>query len=318
MPSLPSSSPSLPLPLSARAELYTQLATLENAGLPTMKAIGMIALSDGLQPRLAAAKKLLARHGDIAMVGERSGLFTKLDARLIRAALNAGSPGRMYQRLADVYTQRAAQAATVKSRLILPAFILLAALCISPLPGLVTGAVGIGGYAWQIARPLLLIALVVVLARQFHPQLPVFKALHARRCQRDFFESLALMLEAGISMLDALPAALETIDAPEMRREFAGIAPQIVKGATLAQALNKLPNLRNDHLVSFVQTGENSGTLPEMLFRHVAIETESINGTYAQLAIWAPRFIYALVMLWIAYGLVNGPGIAPQLPAELR
>ena len=307
-----------PLPLRIRAELFTQLATLENAGLPALKAFSMIELAGNAQPRLEAARQRLAQRGDIALAGESSGLFTKLDARLIRAAILAGSPGRMYQRLAGVYTQRAAQAASVKSRLALPAFILLLALFIGPLPSLVTGAIGAGGYVWQIVRPLLLIALAVAIVRQFHGQLPIFKALNAKRNQRDFFESLALLLEAGISMLEALPAALATIDAPEMRREFAGIAPQIVNGATLAQALKKLPKLRNDHLVSFVQTGENSGTLPEMLFRHTAIETESINGTYEQLAIWAPRIIYALVVLWIAYGLVTGPGIAAQLPPELR
>ena len=307
-----------PLSLRIRAELFSQLATLENAGLPAVKAFNMIEFADSAQLRLVAARQRLAQRGDIALAGESSGLFTKLDARLIRAATLAGSPGRMYQRLAEVYTQRAALAAAVKSRLALPAFMLLLALLIGPLPSLVTGAIGAGGYIWQIVRPLLLIALAVIIVRQFHGQLPIFKALNAKRNQRDFFESLALMLEAGISMLDALPAALATIDAPEMRREFAGIAPQIVNGATLAQALKKLPKLRNGHLVSFVQTGENSGTLPEMLFRHTAIETESINGTYAQLAIWAPRFIYLLVTLWIAYGLLTGPGIAPQLPAELR
>ena len=313
-----SSSPHSPLPLRTRAELYTQLATLENAGLPAAKAFSMLDLDRAAQPRIEQAQKLLARRSDPAAAGEASGLFTKLDARLIRAALNAGSPGRMYQRLANVYTQRAAQAATVKSRLMLPAFILLAALFISPLPGLVSGALGIGGYLWHVLRPLLAIMVMLFVGRLLLPYLPVFGTLQARRNRRDYFESLALMLEAGISMLDALPAALETIDDTKIKREFSRIAPQITRGATLAQAIATLPAFGNEHLVSFVQTGESSGTLPEMLLRHTALETDLINGAYEQLAVWAPRLIYMLVALWVAYGLISGPGVAPQLPAELR
>ena len=307
-----------PLSLHTRAELYTQLAALENAGLPALKAFATIKLARDVQPRLVQVQALLARRGDIALAGERSGLFTKLDARLIQVALNAGSPGRMYQRLADVYTLRAAQAATVKSRLMLPAFILLAALFIGPLPSLVNGAIGLGGYVWQVVRPLLAIAALYFIGCQLQARLPVLSALQARRKQRDFFESLALMLEAGISMLEALPAALETIDDEKMRGEFAGIAPQVAKGATLAQALARQPDLRSGHLVSFVETGESSGTLPEMLFRHTALETDSINGAYEQLAVWAPRFIYGLVVLWMTYSLISGSGVASQMPVELR
>ncbi len=306
-----------PLPLRIRADLFTQLAALENAGLPAARAFGMLELGKAAAPRIAQMQKLLAQRGDIAGAGASSGLFNKLDARLIRAATLAGSPGAMYRRLAEVYTQRAAQAATVKSRMTLPAFMLLASLFIGPLPGFATGAFGIGVYLWKILRPLLLIGVVVLLAKPLLPSLPPFNKIIARRNRRDFLESLALMLEAGISMLDALPAALDTIEDEKIKREFARIAPQVSKGATLAQALATLPQ-QDDHLVSFVQTGESSGTLPEMLLRYITLETEAINGFYEQLAVWAPRAVYAIVALWIAYSLLSGPGVGTVMPAELR
>jgi len=43
-----------------------------------------------------------------------------------------------------------------------------------------------------------------------------------------------------------------------------------------------------------------SGTLPEMLLRHTAMETDAIDADFAQLAQWAPRIIYALIVLGIA------------------
>ncbi len=304
-----------PLSLRTRADLFTQLAALENAGLPAARAFAMLELGSAVAPRIAQMQKLLAQRGDIAGAGASCGLFNKLDARLIRAATLAGSPGAMYRRLADVYTQRAAQAATIKSRMMLPAFMLLASLLIGPLPGLVNGS--IGAYLWKVLRPLLLIGFLVLVAKPLLPSLPPFKGMMARRNRRDFLESLALMLEAGISMLDALPAALDTIDDESIKREFARIAPQVSKGATLAQALATLPQ-QDDHLVSFVQTGESSGTLPEMLLRYITMETEAINGFYEQLAVWAPRAVYAMVALWMAYSLLSGPGVGAVMPAELR
>ena len=67
--------------------------------------------------------------------------------------------------------------------------------------------------------------------------LPVVGKLIVRQNARDFLESLALMLEAGISMLDALPLALDTIEEPSIKREFARIAPRVAAGATLSQAI---------------------------------------------------------------------------------
>ena len=47
-------------------------------------------------------------------------------------------------------------------------------------------------------------------------------------------------------------------------------------------------------------------------------KTAAIEQFYAQLAVWAPRLVYALVVVWMASGLLSGPGIGTQLPEELR
>lgn len=52
-------------------------------------------------------RRFAAKGADPSTAGEKSRAFTKLEARLIRAASNAGSPARMYRRLADLYTTRA-------------------------------------------------------------------------------------------------------------------------------------------------------------------------------------------------------------------
>ena len=150
-------SPHKPLPYRLRAELYIQLAQMEVAGLPFAKAFALLEVAPPAKSRLVEMKKLTSRGVDPAKAGERSGLFTKLEASLIHAALSAGSPAVMYRRLADFYTQRSLQLATMKSRLLMPALVLVLALFIQPLPALVSGAISAGGYVLQVIKPIIVL-----------------------------------------------------------------------------------------------------------------------------------------------------------------
>lgn len=195
-----------------------------------------------------------AREIDPATAGETSGLFTKFDACLVHAALRAGSPVAVYRRPGEFYLKRALQMSAIRSRLLMPLLVLLLALRIQPLRALIGGTISSGAYLAHTAAPhrvgrFFYAALVVeVRARpicRFAAADPAF-ALSALRPADDapqpprFFESLALLLEAGVSMLDALSAALATVEIGAIRRDLARIAPRIEKGAGLAGALADL------------------------------------------------------------------------------
>ncbi len=321
------------LPYGVRADLFAQLAQMESAGLPALKAFELLKLQGPAQARVVAARRLLARGGDPAFAGERSGLFTRLEARLVKAALNAGSPASTYRRLAAHHATRAAQLAAMRSRMMLPGFMLVAALFIAPLPQLAAGTLGAGRYLWHIVSTLLAVAGLAyaiaalprwVRSRSDDPsadaallRIPLFGPMRARRNARDFFASLALLLEAGVSMLDALPAAIDTIENRSLREQFRSIAARIEDGATFAQALAGLDYPGSEQAEGFVRTGEASGTLPEMLARHAELETATLDRFAQRAAEWAPRIAYALVAGWIAYGLLSGPGVMPVVPKDL-
>ncbi len=325
-----------PLPYQIRADLFSHLAAMEKSGLPPDKAYGLLRLPGVAQTRLLALRKLLVRGADPASAGLRSGLFTPLEAALLRAALDAGSPAPTYKRLADNYTLKASQLAQIKARMAKPALMLTAALLIGPLPQLAAGTLGSGGYLWHVLRPLLLIGLLGMAALRApvwflagHPgplrsalerlmlTLPLFGPMHVRRNARDFFESLALLIDAGMPMFEALPTALATINNSLLREQFASLLPAMRHGATLAQALVNLSLIDTERLIAFAQTGEASGTLPEMLLRHVASETERINLFQQQLVEWLPRIAYALVAGWMISQLLVGGG-PPAMPPELQ
>jgi general secretion pathway protein F len=306
------------LPIATRARLFHQLSQMESAGLPVDRAFAVLDLPPAVKVRLTSMRSMMKRL-EFSVAGERSGLFTRLEARLIHAAMSAGSPARVYKRLADFYTTRVMQIGKIKSRLLLPAVIFLLALCLDPLPGLVTGTIGLGAYLGQILRPLLLIGMIGVGLRWWFASsassarlrlTPVFGRLIVRQNLRDYYESLGIMLDAGIAMLDALPIALDTVSDNAIRAELSTITGRVTSGAPLSQAVEAGDDLGSPEsrhqLIEFIASGEASGRLPEMLLRHCEMETAAINNWYEQFAAWAPRLLYGLVMLWMAGNLIGG------------
>lgn len=324
-----------PLSYRTRADLFLHLAALEKAGLPTDKAFAILDTTREAQPRLDTARRLLARRVGIATAGLNSGLFTAIEARLVGAATDAGSPLLTYQRLANRYAARAAQLARIKSRAILPLVTLALALLVQPLPRLVTGALGPGAYLFQAFGPLLLIVLGGALALRLQaaflsgaavpgrawiestlPRLPGFGPMHRRASTRDFTENLALLLQAGLPVLDALPAAQATVNNRLLRRQFGTLLPALQKGATLAQALASLDLPDSGQLIGLVQTGEASGTLPDMLQRYAGEQSAALYQFQDQLSEWLPRLLYGAVAAWMALQILGAPASMPRIDAR--
>ncbi len=332
---MPSVTPG-PLALSERAALFTRLAALEQAGLPTERALATLQLSPGVQARVAQMARHLQQGRDLASAGYQAGLFSALEFSLLQAAQSAGSPARVYQRLASHYEHQATQAKALRSRLLMPAGVLLLALLIQPLPALVGGSLSLLGYLWGVLQPLLVLALLWGLGRQLWQRLqrptrsaqvsalddallrlPLLGEAHARRNARDYFESLGLLLEAGVPMFEALPKATATLTNSRLRRDFLGLQQRVLAGATLAEAILPLEFPGKAQLVGLIRTGEASGSLPATLLGHAARESAALAAFQTQLATWLPRLVYALLVLWMAYGLLSGGGVGPRLPSEL-
>ena len=89
------------LPWPVRAELFSQLATLERAGLSAEHALATINLPTRYQTHLEMMRKALKRGKTIAQAGAQTGVFNSLETALIAAACQAGSPAATYTRLAE-------------------------------------------------------------------------------------------------------------------------------------------------------------------------------------------------------------------------
>lgn len=323
------------LDFATRAQLFGHLAAMENAGVPVERALLSVQLPTRARAALGSLQTQISGGSDIGSAGLRSGLFTPLDGTLLRAAQASGCLAAVYQRLAERYNHRAQQAAAVKSRVLLPAAVLVLALLIQPLPALVGGQLSLVGYLWGVLWPLLVLGALYGLGRGLYlrhqhapagaaspfdgllASLPILGSALLRRNLRDFFDSLGLMLEAGMPMLDALPKACAVIRHAPLRKRFSGVQLAVQRGQSLAQALASVDFPGQGLALGLIRTGEASGTLPASLLSYAGVETQKLDSLTEQLATWLPRVLYAGVMLWMAYGLLTGAGFGPRLPADL-
>jgi general secretion pathway protein F len=106
-----------------------------------------------------------------------------------------------------------------------------------------------------------------------------------------------------------------------IRHQFAQLKPRIERGEPLSQALATVTVLvaldSGARAVEFARTGEQSGTLPEMLLRHVALETAAVDAFYQQAAQWLPRIVYGVIALWMALGILTSGAFVPNVPKDL-
>lgn len=321
-----------PLNPRQRADLYLQLAALEEAGLPYAAAFGMVNLSaPGFAEVARGLQARLKRGTDLATAGEYCGVFSSFDAALLRAALASGHLSQAYRRLAGHYEAQARRIGAVKSRLVLPAAVLVLATFIQPLPDLVLGHVDGLGYLRHILFQLAGYALAAYAGfrlpvwlregflQPFKPhadalwlRVPWFGPMHLRRNLRDFVASLGCLLEAGMAMEDGVKIAMDSIGNHQVHSRFAILPRLILRGSSLAEALQALPFPGGPEAMYFISSGEAAGRLPEMLLRYRDREDEAIASFDTQVAEWVPRVVYAAIAAMMAASILGSGAFMPS------
>ena len=326
-----------PLKFDVRAELFGQLAAMEEAGLPFDQVLDIVHLPPNESARLKATRKCIRSGLGIAESGLRSGLFTPLEASLVRTATLSGSPARTYRLIANQCARRAARLKALKSRLTIPAIMIAVWVILGPVPNLVVGSLTLSGYLaghllpWVGAAVTAYLLIERLRGRQASadsswgipldgvlPFVPLFGPMEVRRNLRTFFDSLALLLEGGVPILEAFPVALDTVRNRALKSQLAQIKPRIEAGTSFGQALAELSLFGRSQTSELIRTGEASGTLPRMLLRYSEAEAAAIDRFDDLVVEWIPRIAYTSTALLIGYGMIHGGAFMPSLPHELR
>jgi type II secretory pathway component PulF len=312
-----------------QADFFARLAALEQAGIPPARAFASLAADAPAreQAALERASRWCERGVDVALSLSRAGLVDDLDTRVLAAAVESGRLQAAYRDLAERHQAADLRVRRIRSKLLLPGFILVLAAFIKPFPAFFAGELDSLGYLRAVFTPLFgivaLLGLLAVLIRRARSRpmgrvllgLPVIGTLVTRRQRTRYLEALAMLFDSGVPLLSALATSASAVAPGPMQAAYRALQAQVEAGATLEQAFTACPYI-SLHTRLLVRSAEQSGTLSDTLNRVARTERESLESFENELATWLPRVAYILVAIWMAVGILAG-GPLTTLPGDL-
>ncbi len=123
-----------------------------------------------------------------------------------------------------------------------------------------------------------------------------------------FANQLAVLLDAGVSMLSALSILYQQTQDARFRKVIAHLQEEINAGATVTKAFSSLPNIFPQLFVSLIRAAEVGGQLPQILrlVSHYLQEQDKVDKKLKS-AIVYPKFVFGffmVVLMGILFGLV--------------
>jgi len=320
---------------SSRAQIYHNLAVMLNAGVPVLQALRTSV--SGLRGRVPrAVRKLGNRAGEgesvAAAMRRHPRAFGPLDPVLIEAAEASGRLPSALENLARWYEFRTRIRRRIASGLILPIVFLHMAAVIGPSPRFFLGQLTTEQYIRAAVTglaifygPAVLILAVVKLTPSRGPLrglldfitlgIPILgKSVYYLALAR-FTRTFHMLTASGVPVTDGMRIATRMCGNAGVRRLLRGGIEAVQQGREISEGFSRrLPG----EFVGIWQTGEQTGTLDraaERLANNMADRAEELFGHFAA---WFPRFVYALVCLYMIYQIyVGASAIVGQLTTAI-
>jgi general secretion pathway protein F len=283
--------------------LFTRLlGSLLESGLPLDDALSAIARQSSEDTLRRVVLDVRARVLEGQTLASAIGQFPRAFPEVYRATVGAGEQTRLLplvlQRVADYLERRQEVQQRVRLAMIYPAVLTVVSLAV--VVGLLTFVVpqivkvfehsaqrlptitvallatsaavkeyGMAALAALLAtgaglRVLLRRPAVRMRRDEWLLRLPVLGGFHREDDAGRFARTLGILLDSGLSMLDALEIAGKSVVNLRLRADLETAAARVREGESLAGALARVPRLPA-LLVHLVASGESAGTLPRML-----------------------------------------------------
>ncbi|MBN2450576.1 MAG: type II secretion system F family protein [Lentisphaeria bacterium] len=307
--------------LKHRVQFYNTVATLEEAGVPPLRAF---------QQRMPgifgpAARDILAllKQGD-TVSGAMSRLprvFSSLEINLVHVGETTGRRATVYQSLRDWFQLVSRLRSILIAGLIYPALVYHVAAVLIPLITIFTDDLPVGAAA---VRALLFMAfpwLLLLAAKSLAPVLsalpglgglilrvPLLGGVLYRLDSTRFFMALSLCLRSGLGGIGAVRMAASCCRNATLRRRFEEVA-DIMKAegcafsAALAERLH--PHDRNTMILELMHTGELAGTTDEAAERIANICREEAETAMTRAAVVLPVLVYLCIAAYIGYKILT-------------
>ena len=298
-----------------RAQVYTKLASLEEAGIPLKTAIEKID-----DPALVRAAQAL---GDGKLPGEawEHGGFSPLEIVIVRAGAKGGQLVESFRSLSEIFEDRARTKRDLALGLAYPVFLLHAVVLIPQLPLLVSN--GLGAYLRATLVPLgIAYAVVLVLASTAKPvkrafpqlvdgivgRLPLVGGLARRNALAHGLHAFLALYRAGVPAREAVDMASDAAPLSQVRWAFRRVGERLASGATIGDAFfqeKTFPVLVREA----ASTGSVSGHLEETLgaaSRQIAEEAKALKRMLLGMLPVLAFFVAAAAVGWTVISWAKG------------
>ncbi len=125
----------------------------------------------------------------------------------------------------------------------------------------------------------------------------IFQGFFSKKEKDYFFANLGMLLEAGMTLLDALNALLDETKSPYMKNWLGQIVEDVQNGFSFSKALRRA-GFSGSHTLSLVEIGESSGKLTQNL-KIVATSEEKNRSFKSKIrgAMLYPVFVFLVTLV---------------------
>lgn len=312
-----------------RSRYFHELAAMADAGVDHARAFKTLGQSRGRAARgFRQAANAVAHGRDLAEAGAAAGVFTALDARLVASASRSGTLVAAYHRLAEWHGAFAVRAARLKAQCVLPAFVFSLALFLVPLPGLASGQISLGDYVGNVLTLLIIavVSVVLVLATLRHLEraprsafavaisrvtlmLPLLGPNNRRRNVARFLDACSVYLEAGMPAAEAVREAVLGVRNQRIAAALRPVSKTLVAGRSVVEAF-AISEVVGLDVLGALKAGESAGRLDDVMRRTSFTELQEAFAFDDQVAAWAPKLLYLIVLGWIARNVLGSGALA--------
>jgi type II secretory pathway component PulF len=301
------------LSLKKRAAFCRALADQLAAGVDPLTAANTAAavVPSRRKPDTERLVAALARGEPFSRALGEAALLPGPDLALIAVGERSGALAEVLRELADLAEETLALRRHILAGLALPAFNLLSACFILPLPALVLGG-SLARYLASVLTPPILFTVLgfglvrlargtsgAALDRWLRPLPGAGRIWHELECWR-FFRTLALLTRTNLGMVDSVAFAAGVCRGSKMRDGLAAAAAEAgARGAPVGPLVARTHLLPAD-VVAEWRTAEQTGRLEETFRRISANYGESCKERLRSVAGWVPRIVYFVVLIFMA------------------
>ncbi len=291
-----------------------QLSIMISAGVPILQAMEILYRSEKNPTLKLSIKKIASDVGEGKTIAEAMSSqkgFDKLYCNLVRAGEAGGILDTILKKLAVHMDKQEKTKAQIKSAMMYPSVVVsvgvvvIWAMMVFVVPQF-TGMLKESGQEvpWitqfvidtsnfmgtytPIMVPGAIIGVVMFLSYiktptgkvmwdNFSMRIPVFGGIIIKGNLSSFSNTLATLLGAGVSLIDALDICIETVDSSVIAQDLKEVKKKVTEGKTLTEPLSKIeyfPEL----VTQMIRVGEQTGQIDEMLARVAEVFEEEVDN----------------------------------------